>query len=209
MKRTIRNCILGIAFAALLSLAANLTGILWLGVLGVLVCMGVVVAAIWQSTDPDPADARVLVSDDEASLASVRMPWVQETINDLLELAQGPRLRPARFANRGAYFSPVANRIRVSRALCARLADQDLRLILAHEVAHATRRARTWCAAFREATRIDEELIADKIALSLVGGTSDDWARAVAAAQCADGTFVTTRELEARRFALGLAQQAC
>lgn len=174
------------------------------GLAGLLVSIGWMLWSINSSTDQDPASERVQLDDSEELAAVARLPWVQSTLNELALQAGVRELRSVRFANCGASYRPVEHRIRVSRALCARLSDQDLRLILAHEVGHAVRRWATLSGAFSESARIEEELLADATALQLIAASPRDWDLAIEAVQRAEGHPGVQRELRARRLALGL-----
>ncbi|MCX7201363.1 MAG: hypothetical protein NTV17_03470 [Burkholderiales bacterium] len=166
---------------------------------------GIACALMWMvhSTDPDPAHRRIAVTNEELTIATERLGWVNETIAGLASSAQIRPLRATKFANSGIYYKPLWHRVNISRALCARLSDADLRLILAHEVGHATRRCATWTI-FRESSRIAEEIRADEIALRLTGATSDDWHRAMLSALRAEKITGSPREIAARLAAFGV-----
>ncbi|MEZ1894510.1 M48 family metalloprotease [Pseudomonas aeruginosa] len=167
--------------------------------------LGIACALMWifHATDPDPAHLRAAVSDEEATTATDRLRWVDQTIADLASVAQIKPLRTAKFANAGIYYKPLWHRVNISRALLARLSDADLRLILAHEIGHATRRFATW-GSLRESSRIAEEIRADAMALRLTGDSKDDWLRAMRAALRAENINGSPREIAARLAALGI-----
>lgn len=157
--------------------------------------------AVFHATDPDPAIGRVIISDNEVVTASERLQWVNQTVAELASRAQIKPLLPTKFANAGIYYKPLWHCVNISRAMCARLSDADLRLILAHEIGHATRRYSTW-GAFRESSRITEEIRADEIALHLTGSNKDDWLRAMSAALHAEGHSGCPHEIAAHLSAL-------
>ncbi len=169
-----------------------------------LVC-GIACALVWifHTTDPDPAHRRVAVSEEEVATATKRLKWVDQTIAELAVRAQIKPLRVTRFANAGVYYKPLWHRVNISQALCARLSNADLRLILAHEIGHATRRYATLIA-FRESSRIAEEIRADDMALCLIGASKDDWHHAMFASLRAEDLNGSPREIAARLVALGL-----
>ncbi|HFS0487159.1 TPA: M48 family metalloprotease [Pseudomonas aeruginosa] len=166
---------------------------------------GIACALMWifHATDPDPAHHRVAVSEEELTTATNRLRWVDQTIAELAAQAQIKPLRAAKLANAGVYYKPLWHRINISRALLARLSDADLKLILAHEIGHATRRCATW-ASFRESSRIAEEIRADAIALRLTGANKNEWLRAMLAALRAEDVNGSPREIAARLAALGI-----
>lgn len=169
------------------------------GLLGAISCGAV---AIFHASDPDPAYNRVAVSEQEKCHAAKRLQWVDQTVLDLAVKARIRPLRATKFANAGIYYKFLRHRVMISRAMCARLSDSELRLILAHEVGHATRRYAGFDV-FRESTRIAEELRADEMALGLTGASADDWLHAMQAAMRAEGHDGNPRELSARLVALG------
>jgi Zn-dependent protease with chaperone function len=107
-------------------------------------------------------------------------------------------------ANAGAYYIPLSHRIQVSRAYLARLSDAELRLILAHEVGHATRR---WKAFARRST--DEEVAADRVALRITGSTPDQWRYAVESTGRAEPGQIVGEDVVHRASALGLHGESC
>lgn len=123
--------------------------VLWCGVL------------IWLTTDPGPRRFRVRLSKQEIQTSQHRQQWA---ISELVGLAKAVGLSRAPslgIANSGAHYSPLRHRIRVSRAYLSRLSESDLRLILAHEVGHATRRWQTFFYCYE----MNEEVLADCVAL--------------------------------------------
>lgn len=156
---------------------------------------------IWHATDPDPESGRVCTSIAEQQRADARLPWISAVLADLTARAGIPGFREPRLANFGAHYRPIDHRVCVSRAMCARLDDADLRLILAHEVGHATRRWRTWVA-FSEASNLREELHADSFALMIIGVGAEAWLRAVKNAQAIEPS--SDGQIHSRALALGL-----
>ena len=111
---------------------ADLVVIVWASLFGV--------SWLWRVTDPDPTRGRVRLSQAEISASQEREPWARAQLAQLATAA-GLRSVPSfGVANAGAYYIPLRHRIQVSRAYLARLSDAELRLILAHEVGHTTRR---------------------------------------------------------------------
>lgn len=173
---------------------------LLVGLSGGILCS---LVAIFHATDLDPTLVRVVVSGEEAVTATERLRWVDKTVTELASRAQIKPLRTTKFANAGIYYKPLWHRVNISPALCARLSDADLRLILAHEMGHAARRYSMW-STFRESSRIAEELRADEMALRLTGASEDDWMHAMLAALCAEGHSGRSHEISARLAALGV-----
>lgn len=155
---------------------------------------------IWRTTDPDPKRYRASLSPQEIQTSWKRAPWV---IAELACLAKAAGLRSSLsfgIANAGAHYSPFWHRVSISRAFLARLSDTDLRLILAHEVAHAARRLQT----FSRCGAIEEELAADRAALQMTGSTPEQWAEAIRASVVAEPGMAITNQLALRAEALGI-----
>lgn len=156
---------------------------------------------IWRATNPDPVSGRVNVSAVEQQRAVGRLPWIEAELARFSTSAGIAKLRPPKFANFGAHYSPIQHRVCVSRAMCARLSDTDLQLILAHEVGHATRRWRNWLAVSASSS-LREEVHADKFALEATGVNSGEWFKAVTNSQGIERG--NDRQLYVRAQAMGL-----
>ena len=168
--------------------------------------LGLVLASVillFRVTDGDPARLRVILSDEETALAAKRLQWVNQTIDELARRAMVKPLRSVKYANSGIYYYPLIHRIYISRAACARISDNDLNIILAHEIGHARRRfSGWWLYALSKRWRIKEEIQADVIAMKLSGCNFNDWQRAIAAAEQADEFQINTCEFYERVMAL-------
>lgn len=175
---------------------ADLVVIVWASLFGV--------SWLWRVTDPDPTRGRVRLSQAEISASQEREPWARA---QLVQLATAAGLRSVPsfgVANAGAYYIPLRHRIQVSHAYLARLSDAELRLILAHEVGHATRR---WKAFARRSP--DEEVAADRVALRITGSTPDQWRYAVESTGRAEPGQIVGEDVVHRASALGLQGESC
>lgn len=155
---------------------------------------------IWYSSAPDRPSDRSALSKTEQMTARSRIEWVKST---LLELSEAAKLKEAprfKIANYGAHYQPVFHRVGLSLALLSRLDEQDLRLILAHEIGHAVYR---WDHYVRVRSLADEHS-ADCIALKLTGEAPAAWARAAIAVVHAEDQATFTSELVSRARALGV-----
>lgn len=203
MKSAMRPLLLGFAVAAVGIGLSRVTGVPGYQLVSLLVMVLLSVSSIWRAVDPDRTPGSLLTAA-EIAVAEGRLPWVRQTVDDLALAASVNRLGRTEFASSGARYEPVLHRIFVSRALCARLDDAALRLILAHEVGHAKRRWQCWIASHYEARRLQEEVLADANALDITGATPQDWRNALAASACAEDAAGDPNELAQRRAALGL-----
>jgi hypothetical protein len=121
----------------------------------------------------DPVGARRAISVDELLLAEQRLRWVDGEARRLARrVGVVKTLAATEFCNVGAHYSPLEHRIRVSRALCARLRKPLLTMLIAHEVGHARLR---WGGLFHWNRNVDLEIRCDRIALSITGQTPSDW----------------------------------
>jgi len=179
------------------------TGVPGFQLVGLVVMVLMSLASMWRAIDPDRTPGSPLTAA-ELATAERRLPWVRQTVDDLALSAGVSGLGRTEFASSGARYEPVLHRIFVSRALCARLDDVALRLIIANEVGHAKRRRQCWIASHYEAWRSQEEVLADATALNITGATPQDWSNALAASARAEGAAGDTNELAQRRAALGL-----
>jgi hypothetical protein len=203
MKSALRPLLLGLAVAGVGMWASRATRVPGFQLVGLLVMVLMSLASMWRAVDPDRTHGSTLTAD-ELAAAEKRLPWVRQTVVDLALAAGVNRLGRTEFASASARYEPVLHRIFVSRALCARLDDAALRLILAHEVGHAKRRRQCWVASHYEARRLQEEVPADETALDITGATPQDWSNALAASACAEDAAGDPNELAQRRAALGL-----
>lgn len=203
MKAALRPLLLGLAVAGFGLWASRVTGAPGFQLVGLLVMVLISLASIWRAVDPDRTPGSPLTAA-EIAAAERRLPWVRQTVDELALAASVSRLRRTEFASSGARYESVLHRIFVSRALCARLDDAALRLILAHEVGHAKRRWQSWIASHYEAWRLQEEVLADATALDITGATSQDWSNALASSARAEDATGDPNELARRRAALGL-----
>lgn len=163
----------------------------------VLIAVYYTAKSINHATDPDPERLRVSITPDEASLAQERLAWIDATVIEFARRAGIGRLRKTAFANRGIYYQPFFNQFSISRAVCARLSEHALMIILAHEVGHASRR---WMC-FRGAD-LNEEYLADKFALNMTGAKREDWLHAMSTALNAEGISTEQPDIAARARAL-------
>lgn len=175
--------------------------------LKLLVCAAVMVGVslwIWRLTDLDPVSGREAVSPTEEQYANVRLAWIAAELRDLTNMTGISSLRPPQFANFGAHYVPMLHRVRVSRAMCARLDDADLRLILAHEVGHAARRWRN-ILVFTGSAALREELLSDRFAIAATGAGPNEWFKAVINSQGVEPNGASEdNEFRRRAQALGL-----
>lgn len=174
---------------------SSLTHILLL--IGVIMGCGVL---LWRVTDQDPKKFRVNLARSEVERSKQMEKWAAI---ELASLAQCAGLKSAPsfgIANTGAHYSPIPNRICISRAYLCRLSKDDLRLILAHEIGHASRR---W-ATFLHAGTLGEEISADRIALMLTGCTAKQWAIAMQASRNIEQHQGLDDQLSERAAALGI-----
>lgn len=76
------------------------------------------------------------------------------------------------------YYAPISNVIKVPCTHLLTLDDQDLRLAIAHEMGHFSRR---WPSLFAWTleNRLDEEKYADRCSITLTGATVDEWAHSI------------------------------
>lgn len=161
------------------------------------VCAGVL---IWRTTDPDTRYFRARLSKQEMQDSQYREQWAIKELVDLAKAAHLSKLPSFGIANSGAHYLPSRHRICLSRAFLSRLSETDLRLILAHEVGHASRRWQT----FLRHGAIKEEIIADRTALQITGSTPDQWVQAFQASVLAEPSMATTTQLAIRASALGV-----
>jgi Zn-dependent protease with chaperone function len=203
MKSALRPLLLGLAAAGFGLWASRVTGAPGFQLVGLLVMVLMSLASIWRAVDPDRTPGSPLTAA-EIATAERRLPWVRQTVDELALAASVSRLGRTEFATSGARYESVLHRIFFSRALCARLDDAALRLILAHEVGHAKRRWQCWIASHHEAWRLHEEVLADATALGITGATPQDWSNALAASARAEDAACDPNELAQRRAALGL-----
>lgn len=203
MKPALRPLLLGLAIAFVGVWLSLVTGVPGAQLVGLVVMVLMSLASIWRAVDPDRTPGSPLAAA-ELAAAERRLPWVRQTVDDLALAASVNRLGRTEFASSGARYEPVLHRIFVSRALCARLDDAALRLILAHEVGHAKRRWQCWVASHYEARRLQEEVLADATALDVTGATSQDWSNALASSARAEDATGVPNELAQRRAALSL-----
>lgn len=148
--------------------------------------------------------APAALSGPEKRAAKARMLFVDDTLRALAMSAGVKRPFKSHFARHGAYifYTPFWTRVRVSRAICARVSDSSLRLVLAHEIGHADFRSKRFFYP-REAT-IAEEIYADQVAVSLTGSTPRDWACAMKEMADAEGWRWEESAFSLRRAALGI-----
>jgi Peptidase family M48 len=145
--------------------------------IGFLTCIALIVQHVFYL---DPVSTRVRTADFEDALAHARLAQVVSLVK-----VYAPRLGlneqhvSIRFCNSGAYALtiPLVRRhvIGISRALLARLSDASLQIIIAHEVAHCSRRS----PAISDDQRLQEEIRADRLALFLTGMAASDWQIAI------------------------------
>lgn len=166
----------------------------WVSVIGGLVAVAVLTAGIVRSANAfeDPVERAATVTATELQAVEARLVDLDEMVVELTRRAGLGPMRPARFANFGAFYKPSTHQISVSRAICARVPDKYLRIVLAHEVGHAEHRWSTW---FRYGIR--EELRADLAALRLTGCSLEEWRRAMDLVIDAE-SIVNTSMIEAR-----------
>lgn len=203
MKPVLRQLLFGLAVAGLGVWASRATGVPGFQLVGLVVMVLMSLASVWRAVDPDRIPGSPLTPA-EIAAAERRLPWVRQTVDDLALAAGVSRLGRTEFASSGARYESVLHCIFVSRALCARLDDAALRLILAHEVGHSKRRWQCWIASHHEAWRLQEEVLADATALYITGATPQDWSNALAASARAEDAVGDPNELARRRAALGL-----
>lgn len=174
---------------------SSLTHILLL--IGVIVGCG---ALLWRVTDQDPKRFRVNLARQEVQASKERESWAANELKLLAQAAGLKKVPSFGVANSGAHYSPLRHRICVSRAYLSRLSNEDLRLILAHEVGHAARRWRTLLCA----GAVGEEIMADRIAVQITGYTPSQWANAVQASMLVEPGQDVSPQLAERASVLGV-----
>lgn len=94
----------------------------------------------------------------------------------------------ARIAETTTFYSPLGNQIAVTARALLEVDERSLRIVVAHEMGHFTRR---WRLPFvrSEFALLTEERIADRVAMELTGATFDEIADAAKALAAVEGGF--------------------
>lgn len=167
-----------LAAALALAIGATVTVPL-IAIIALLVAMILFIAALVAFEERESPAAKLTAVERQAAYR--RLPWVDETISYLARASGARPLRPARFCGLGAGYRPFLHRIDVSRALCARLGDEELRLILAALVARSLRRFQHYTEGFTRQARVRAAFLADVDALRMTGASASDLQRAIQA----------------------------
>lgn len=173
----------------------------------VILCAAILltVKGIIEITDLDPKSEKISTTAEERCVAKARLKWIDEQIAGYAQALGIKSLRPAGYANTGIHYSAFSHRVYIPEAHLARLQDRPLSIVLAHEVGHASRRWQLFARVFSEADEIEEEVIADRIAVKLTNATPEEWEEAKQVS-CAidpksDG-FLSSEQYRIRRHAV-------
>lgn len=98
---------------------------------------------------------------------------VQSWVNDFAQVLGKKRAPKARITDRVLYYAPWSNVIAVPAKMLLEADGRLLRIAVAHECGHFSRR---WISLFSRSdfSRLCEEIQADRVAMALTGATLDD-----------------------------------
>lgn len=102
-----------------------------------------------------------------------KIAMVQSWVNDFTQMLGKRRAPKARITDRCMYYAPWSNVIAIPATTLLEADDRLLRIAVAHECGHFSRR---WISLLSrsEFARLCEEVHADRVAMALTGATLDD-----------------------------------